>query len=411
MSRNQKLLILAIGGIALFVAIRALSLRAQDIPTISVNVKVVNVLATVRDKHGEIVRNLGKNDFRLEEDGRSQAIRYFSQETNLPLTLGLMVDTSLSQRNVLGEERRASYSFLDQMLRPDRDQAFVIHFDEQVELLQDVTSSKQKLEAALNELELDRPQNARNGGRNSGGNDPNSDPNDPNSRNDPRTRGGGGYPGGGGGYPGGGYPGGGYPGGGRRFPRGGGYPGGGGGYPGGAGGGGRRGGGASGKGTLLYDSIYLASDEMMRNQTGRKALILLTDGVDQGSRYSLETAIEEAQRTDTMVYGILFSDASAYGSIGGFGGRSMPFPGAGHADGKKVLQRMSNETGGRFFEVSKKESIDQIYSDIQQELRNQYNLGFSSDKPPSQSEYRKLRVTTNQKDLQVQARDGYYAKP
>jgi VWFA-related protein len=89
----------------------------------------------------------------------------------------------------------------------------------------------------------------------------------------------------------------------------------------------------------------------------------------------------------------------------------MPFPGGGHADGKKVLERMSQETGGRFFEVSKKESIDQIYAEIQQELRNQYNLGFSSDKPPSQSEYRKLRVTTNRGDLQVQARDGYYAKP
>src|ERR1051326_3889046 len=190
MSRKQKVLIVAIGGIALLVAVRALNLHAQDVPTISVNVKVVNVLATVRDKHGEIVRNLGKDDFRLEEDGRPQAIRYFSTETNLPLTLGLMVDTSLSQRNVLDEERRASCSFLDQVLRPDRDQAFVIHFDEQVELLQDVTSSKQKLETALNEIELDHPQNARNGGGGSSG---------------------------GGSYPGGGYPGGGYPGGSRRF--------------------------------------------------------------------------------------------------------------------------------------------------------------------------------------------------
>lgn len=393
MSRKQKILILAIGGIALFVAVRALKLHAQDVPTISVNVKVVNVLATVRDRHGEIVKNLGKDDFQLEEDGRPQPIKYFSTETNLPLTLGLMVDTSLSQRNVLGEERRASYTFLDQMMRPDRDRAFVIHFDEQVELLQDVTNSKPKLEAALNEIELDRPQNARNGG---GGGYPG---------------GGGGYPGGGGGYPGGGYPGG-YPS--RRFPRGSGYPGGGGGYP--QGGGGRRGGGSA-RGTLLYDSIYLAANEMMRNQTGRKALILLTDGVDQGSKYSIDTAIEEAQRTDTMVYGILFSDEGAYQQDrrpdwgrGGRGGIGFPRQ-EGHADGKKVLQRMSQETGGRFYEVSKKESIDQIYAQIQEELRNQYNLGFSSDKPPSQSEYRKLRVIAKNKDLQVQARDGYYAKP
>ena len=378
MSRKQKLLFVVVAGLALFVAIRALNLHAQDVPTISVNVKVVNVLATVRDKHGEIVNNLARDDFRLEEDGRPQAIRYFSRETNLPLTLGLMVDTSLSQRNVLGEERRASYSFLDQMLRPDRDQAFVIHFDEQVELLQDVTPSKQKLEAALNEIELDHPQLASNGGRGSQA----------------------------GGYPGGGYPG-------RRYPRYPGYPGGGGGYP---GGGGRRGG--SAKGTLLYDSIYLASDEMMRNQTGRKALILLTDGVDQGSKDSLDTAIEEAQRTDTMVYGILFSDENAYPlqrhPDWGRGGGRIGFPPAQRQpgeDGKKVLQRMSQETGGRFFEVGKKQSIDQIYAEIQQELRNQYNLGFSSDRPPNQSGYRKLRVTTRQKDLQVQARDGYYAKP
>lgn len=401
MSRKQKVLLLALGGAALFIAIRALELRAQDVPTISVNVKVVNVLATVRDKHGNIVSSLKKEDFRLEEDGRLQAIRYFSQETNLPLTLGLMVDTSLSQRNVLDEERRASYSFLDQMLRPDRDQAFVIHFDEEVELLQDVTNSKQKLEAALRDIEIDHPQNARNSGGNSGGGYPG---------------GGGGYPGAGGGYPGGGYPGGGYPG--RRFPRGGGYPGGGGGYPSGGGrypaGGGR----GSAKGTLLYDGVYLAADQMMRNQTGRKALILLTDGVDQGSKYSLETAVEEAQRTDTMVYGILFSDESAYQSVRrpdwGRGGGRMPFPmptQQGHADGKKVLKKMSEETGGRFFEVSNKEPIDQIYAQIQEELRKQYNLGFSSDKPPSQSEFRKLKVTTTNKDLQVQSRDGYYAKP
>lgn len=118
-------------------------------PKISVEVNVVTVLATVRDKHGQIVSNLGKDDFTLEEDGRPQTISYFTRETDLPLTLGLLVDTSESQRRVIDEERTASHSFLDDMLRPDKDHAFVIHFDREVELLQDLTSSREKLEHAL----------------------------------------------------------------------------------------------------------------------------------------------------------------------------------------------------------------------------------------------------------------------
>lgn len=127
-------------------------LRSQE-PTISVDVKVVNVLATVQDKHGEVVRNLTKNDFVLEEDGRAQTIKYFAQDPNLPLTLGLLVDTSLSQRRVLDRERSASYSFLDKMLRESKDVAFIIHFDHDVELLQDLTPSHEKLESALRNLE------------------------------------------------------------------------------------------------------------------------------------------------------------------------------------------------------------------------------------------------------------------
>src|SRR5947209_3919101 len=121
----------------------------QQLPTFSSSVKVVNVLASVRDKHGQIVSNLSKDDFAIEEDGRPQSIRYFSRETDLPLTLGLLVDTSLSQRRVLEEERTASYSFLSKILREDKETAFVAHFDAETELLQDMTSSRQKLEAAL----------------------------------------------------------------------------------------------------------------------------------------------------------------------------------------------------------------------------------------------------------------------
>ena len=117
-------------------------MRGQDKADLTVRVKVVNVPATVRDKHGKIVNNLTKDDFVLEEDGRPQTLRYFSQENNLPLTLGLLVDTSMSQRRVLGQERTASSSFIDQMLRPEKDKAFLIHFDHEVELDQDLTSSE-----------------------------------------------------------------------------------------------------------------------------------------------------------------------------------------------------------------------------------------------------------------------------
>ena len=164
------------------------SQQAPSAGTLNVQVKVVNVLATVRDKHGKIVNNLTKDDFILEEDSRPQAIHYFSQETDLPLTLGLLVDTSLSQRRVLDQERSASQSFLDQMLRENKDKAFIIHFDREVELLQDLTSSRQKLESALNLLKT--PELNGNNGNNSPGQSPGSG-------------GGGGWPGSGGGWPGG----------------------------------------------------------------------------------------------------------------------------------------------------------------------------------------------------------------
>jgi len=340
----------------------------QPVTTMSVQVKVVNVLATVRDKHGKIINNLGKDDFTLSEDGRPQSIRYFSRETDIPLTLGLLVDTSMSQRRVLGEERDASQSFLAQMLREDEDKAFVIHFDREVELLQDLTASHEKLRAALESLET--PQFSRTSGGNS--------------------------PGGGGGSG---------PGSGRHH---------------------------GGGGTLLYDAVYLASDELMAKQQGRKALIVLSDGVDMGSKENLDEAIESAQRANTVVYSILFKDDEAYGNGGGFGRTGISIPGMGgpgmggggmgrggmgrgrrlpeqHADGKKVLERISKETGGRMFEVSKKEPVNQIYSQIEEELRNQYSLGYTPDRGSAgESGYHKIQVAARQKDLTVQAREGYY---
>jgi VWFA-related protein len=306
--------------------------RAQD-ATFSTDVKVVSVLATVRDRQGKIVSNLTKDDFLLSEEGRPQTIRYCSRETDLPLTLGLLVDTSGSQRLVLGKERIASRRFVEKVVREDRDQTFLIHFDHDSELLQDLTPSRAKLERALDELELpgaERPQFSRPGGRRGGR-------------------------------------------------------------------GGRAGGRRNQAGTTLYDAVLLGSDELMRKRQGRKALILLTDGVDNGSKVSLSSAIEAAQRADTLVYSILFAgmEGPAFGR-----GRSR--------DGRGVLEQLSRETGGGFFEVSSRETIDQIYDQIEEELRNQYSLGYSPEKANSGSGFRSISVTVKPRGMTVQTRQGYY---
>src|ERR1039457_93773 len=167
-----------LGALGLFPATRLLRAWQQTEPaqqppaTFSTNVKVVNVLATVRDKTGHVVNDLTRDDFLLDEDGRAQVIRYFSRETDLPLTLGLLVDTSGSQRNVLADERLASYHFLDKMMREGKDMAFVIHFDFEVELLEDLSSSRQTLRKALDELEIGtarRQQGNQEHGRNVSG--------------------------------------------------------------------------------------------------------------------------------------------------------------------------------------------------------------------------------------------------
>lgn len=324
---------------------------------IAVEVKSVSVLATVRDKHGKIIPNLNKEDFQLDEDGRPQKVDYFAHESDVPLRLGLLVDTSLSQRKVIDQERSASYSFLDHLLRENKDLAFVIHFDHEVELLQDFTGSRPKLQAALQQLQT------------------------------PQFSGGGGGSGNG---------------------------------DGGSSGGQRRG--MHGGGTQLYDAIFLASDELMSKQQGRKALIVLSDGVDRGSKETLGEATASAQRADVIIYSIYFADedqGSAYGGRpgfgmgghGGYGGRGggRPRQEEQRPDGKKILEQLSQETGGRFFKASsKKDSIDKVYAEIDEDLRNQYSLAYTPDKGNTIG-YHKIHLTApNQKDLVVTARDGYY---
>jgi VWFA-related protein len=333
--------------------------RSQQSAPITVDVNAVNLLATVRDKQGSIVRNLTKDDFALEQDGKPQTITYFAKESDLPLTLGLLVDTSMSQRRILDQERAASRTFLDQVLRPEKDRAFVIQFDRDATLLQDLTSSREKLQAAIDQIAA--PQFVQ---RDSSG----------------------GSGGSGGGHGSHGW----------------------------------------GGGTVLYDAVFLAADELMKKQPGRKALILLTDGVDHGSKETLAEAIATAQRADTLVYCILFADKDAYGNGGGFGGPHMGGGGMGgggmggrrggyprpteeqRPDGKKVLKQMAETSGGRFFEVSKKEPIDKIYDAIDEELRYQYSLGYTPVKADTPIGYHKLHLTVKQKDAVVQTRDGFY---
>ena len=292
--------------------------RAQDEPRFSAEVKVVNVLATVRTKAGALVGNLGQDDFSVAEDGRPQVIRYFARESDLPLTLGLMVDTSGSQRHVLDAERGASMRFLDQVVRENKDQVFIMQFDTTAYMRQSLTSSVAKLEDALAYVETETKGQLR-----------------------------------------------------------------------------RQGGG----GTLLYDAVVTACDDVMKKLTGRKALIVLSDGVDIGSDGTLEDAVQAAERADTLIYSILYSDPGAYGIFGGGGG-----------GGKRVLERMANDTGGSFFEVSKKHGVGEMFEVLQQELRTQYSLGYVSDKPVRVSEFRAIELTVRQMGLVVQARRRYWAK-
>ena len=333
---------------------------------------VVTLPVTVLDKHSQVVRDLTKDDFVLQEDGRPETIKSFSLESNLPLTLGVLVDTSWSQRESLDQERNASRGFFEHMLTP-KDKAFLIHFDREVELMQDLTSHQDKLASALDALKT--AEHERSSDSNSG---------DSRSGSGGESRGG---------------------------------------------------------RTQLYDAVYLASNELLKKLTGRKAVVILSDGVDRGSKTGLEGAIESAQRADTVVYTVYFAgrredrDEREEGRGGRPGGGGVGVPGGGwpgggggwpggggggrrggqrreeepHVDGKKILQRIANETGGRFFEATKKETLGDIYSSIADELRAQYTLAYTPDKDSSATGYHKVQLQVKRKDLTVQTRAGYYA--
>jgi VWFA-related protein len=295
--------------------------------TLKVNVNVVQLFFNVKDKRGALIPNLTKEDFQVFEDGKPEAIKYFTPESNLPLTLGILIDSSGSQSNVLEMEKQVGGAFLSQILT-DKDLAFVIDFNVNADLLQDFTSSVHLLKAALNSARI-----------NTGG-------------------GGGVIPGMGGG----------------PIPTGPTGP----------------------KGTVLYDAIYLASHDELAQQVGRKAMIILTDGEDQGSQLKIRDAIEAAQKSDSIVYVLLCADRGFYG----FGGYS----------GEGEMRKLSQETGGRVIDVgNKQDKLKAAFDQIASELRSQYNIGYTPSNTAKDGGFRKVEIRPKTKDYKIQARSGYYA--
>jgi VWFA-related protein len=296
---------------------------AQDQEPIRVDVNLVNILCTVRNKSGGLVGNLEKSDFKIYEDGKEQEIRNFTRETDLPLTIGLLVDTSKSQERLIDIEKRAAYQFFSKVLR-QKDEAFLMQFGAEAELLQDSTNSPRLLQKGLDELRLSVPL---------GGLHPGPVPTMQNQA-----------------------------------------------------------------GTILYDATYLASNEKLRGEVGRKAIVLITDGVDTGSKISRDKSIEAAQKADSIIYSIYYVDRAAYG-FGTFGG----------GGGEGELRRMSSETGGQVFKVEKNHTLDDIFQEIQDEMRSQYAITYQPPNPKRDGSYHKIDIKVAGKDYRIQARKGYYA--
>jgi VWFA-related protein len=352
---------------------------APDKPaaTLKAEAREVMLPVTVRDKKGALVTSLKIGDFTLTEDGRPQVIKSFTRETNLPFRLGLLVDTSQSVSGAMAEERKATGKFVDTMLpekpNPTPDQAFLIHFDREVELLEDFTASREKLHRELEDMGPTRRER--------------NDPQGPETGGDDRD----------GGRPRGGH-----------------------------------------GGTQLYDAIFLASDELMKPKDGRKALVVFSDGVDRGSKESLNDAVDAADRAGLAVYTIYFKGEQERGG-GGFpggggghhgggwpgGGGGYPpgggggYPGGGGkhgggdkesgVDGKKIMEKIATRTGGRYFEAKKKDNLEEIYGQIADELRGQYLLTYTPDMVDKEGGYHKIALKANKSDLTVATREGYYA--
>ena len=296
--------------------------------TLKLNVNLVDVFFTVKDKQGNLVPHLTRDDCTVLEDKQPQKLKSFVAETNQPLTLGILLDTSGSQQRVLSLEQEVGSQFLERVLRK-MDEAFLLSFDVNVDLLQDYTNSPRLLTRAMNKAEINT----------AGGN------------------GAAGIPGAGGGtVPVYGTP----------------------------------------KGTLLYDAVYLASNEKLNQETGRKAMILLTDGEDEGSRYKISEAIAAAQRSNAIVYVILIADRGFYGGLG--------------YSGFSAMKKMTEETGGRLIDVGNNgKKLEAAFQQIEDELRTQYVASYTPSNTKLDGTFRRLSVECRGDGLKVQTRKGYFA--
>jgi VWFA-related protein len=285
--------------------------------TIKTQVSLVNLFATVRDKNKRIVGDLKQEDFRITEDSQDQKISFFSKEVALPITLALLLDTSGSEQFMLGAIQDAGSSFLRRILRKG-DEALVMSFDSDVDLLSDFTDDHAQLDRAVRRSRINIPSGGSIGGN-----------------------------------PG--------PVGSRQV-----------------------------TGTALYDAIYLACGEKLNSEAGRKAVVIVTDAQDEGSKVRIEEAIEAAQRTDTVIHVILVADPR-YGANTG------------------AAKKLAEETGGRVLNASSEKKLMEAFDEISAELRSQYTLGYYPTNSQRDGKFRKIKVETANRDLKVLARKGYYA--
>ena len=290
---------------------------AGQAPVIKSQVSLVNLFATVRDKNKKIMANLKQEDFRISEDNQEQKIAFFSKEVALPITLAMLLDTSGSEQEMLGAIQEAGSGFIGRVIRKG-DEALVMSFDSNVDLLSDFTDERSQLERAIRKTRINVPDQGSMAGN-----------------------------------PG--------PIGSRQI-----------------------------TGTALYDAIYLACSEKLATEAGRKAIVIVTDAQDEGSKVKLEEAIEAAQRTDTVIHILLVVDPRYGGNPG-------------------VAHKLAEETGGRMISVRSEKKLVEAFDEISEELRSQYTLGYYPTNPARDGKFRKIKVDTASHELKVLARKGYYA--
>ncbi|HLW98297.1 MAG TPA: VWA domain-containing protein [Candidatus Acidoferrales bacterium] len=300
--------------------------QKQDQQPIKIGTSLVSLYATVRDNHKKIVANLEQNQFHIYEDGVEQKVAFFSQEKTLPLTMGILIDTSGSEETMIGAIQQAATQFLQRVMQK-KDEAMVITFDLDVDLLADWTNDLPQLERAIHRA---RVNTGGAGGQVTPGPVPSN---------------------------------------------------------------------ISGGGTNFYDAVYLACHDKMASEAGRKALIILTDAEDTGSKLKLQDAIEAAQRADTVVHVLLIAASPNHGFVIGSNGGDMG-----------VARKLTDETGGRAIDVKNEKDLLKAFDEITEEMRSEYSLGFYPTNTKLDGSFRHLKVETTDKDYKVVSRKGYYAK-